>query len=74
MFDQEGSGSITTQQIVKGLRDTIGIDVKTTDVQAFMNVFDKDGDGYLKYTEYCDAFLPLDTEEAAALAYKPPVS
>jgi hypothetical protein len=38
-----------------------------------MNIFDKDGDGFLKYTEFCDAFLPLDNEKAALLAGKPPL-
>lgn len=38
-----------------------------------MEIFDKDGDGFLKYTEFCDAFLPLDNEQAAKLAAKPPL-
>jgi len=30
-----------------------------------MKVFDKDNDGRLKYSEFCDAFLPLDNEYAS---------
>ena len=37
-----------------------------------MKVFDKDQDGRLKYSEFCDAFLPLDTHYAGKLAQKPP--
>ena len=37
-----------------------------------MKIFDKDNDGYLKYSEFCDAFLPLDTAHASQLAAKPP--
>lgn len=38
-----------------------------------MGIFDKDRDGFLKYTEFCDAFLPLDNEQAAKLAGKAPL-
>ena len=60
VFDDEGSGQISTQQIVYGLQNTLDCRVAARDVQQFMSVFDKDQDGYLKYTEFCDAFLPLD--------------
>ena len=73
VFDTNGEGAISSYQIVEGLRSVMGIQVKQSDVRAFMNVFDKDGDGFLKYTEYCDAFLPLDNEQAATLASKPPI-
>lgn len=38
----------------------------------FMKVFDKEQDGKLKYSQFCDAFLPLDTQYASVLAQKPP--
>lgn len=38
-----------------------------------MGIFDKSGSSTLKYTEFCDAFLPLDNDNAAFLAGKPPV-
>jgi len=42
------------------------------DVLQFLKVFDKNQDGRLKYSEFCDAFLPLDTVHASRLAQKPP--
>ena len=37
-----------------------------------MRIFDKDGDDDLTYQEFCDAFLPIDTQLANDLAVKPP--
>jgi hypothetical protein len=71
MFDEPGNGWITNQQIVEGL-NSINCMVTPSDVSNFMKVFDKDSDGRLKYSEFCDAFLPLDNEQASALAQKPP--
>jgi hypothetical protein len=56
---------------VTGLR-SIGCFVGETDVSAFLKIFDKNQDGTLKYSEFCDAFLPLDTNWASQLAAKPP--
>tara|TARA_B110000285_G_C14972117_1_gene537101 strand:+ start:716 stop:865 length:150 start_codon:yes stop_codon:yes gene_type:complete len=49
---------------VSGLR-SIGCFVGETDVNAFLKIFDKNQDGTLKYSEFCDAFLPLDTNFAS---------
>ena len=35
-------------------------------------MFDKDGDGRLKHSEFCDAFLPIDALLASKLAHTPP--
>ena len=37
-----------------------------------MRIFDKDYDDDLTYQEFCDAFLPIDTQLANDLAMKPP--
>jgi len=71
MFDEPGNGWITKEQIVDGL-NSIHCMVTTTDVSSFMKIFDKDNDGRLKYSEFCDAFLPLDNDQASQLAQKPP--
>lgn len=60
------------QQIVNGLSKVLNCPCLMSDVNSFLEIFDKDGDGFLKYTEFCDAFLPLDNEQAAKLASKPP--
>lgn len=72
VFDPQGNGFITTDQIVSGLRQNLDTSVTPGEVHSFMNIFDKDQDGRLKYSEFCDAFLPLDNMQASNLAQKPP--
>lgn len=39
-----------------------------------MQRFDKDKDNHLRYSEFCDAFLPIDSFHASLLAKKAPLS
>lgn len=39
-----------------------------------MKRFDKDGDDRLRYSEFCDAFLPGDSFHASLLAKKAPLT
>lgn len=68
VFDSEGKGWITGQQIVEGLNEGLKCYIQLQDIELFLNVFDKDQNGRLKYSEFCDAFLPLDTHYASQLA------
>ena len=43
------------------------------DIQFFMKRYDKDEDGKLRYSEFCDAFLPTDSFHASLLAKKAPL-
>jgi hypothetical protein len=36
--------------------------------------FDKDRDNHIKYSEFCDAFLPIDSFHASLLAKKAPLN
>ncbi len=38
-----------------------------------MKRYDKDRDGRLKYSEFCDSFLPIDPFHASLLAKKAPL-
>lgn len=38
-----------------------------------MRRYDKDDDAKLRYSEFCDAFLPIDSFHASLLAKKPPL-
>ena len=40
----------------------------------FVKRFDKDGDNKLRYSEFCDAFLPSDSFHASLLAKKAPLT
>jgi hypothetical protein len=39
-----------------------------------MHRYDKDKDNYLRYSEFCDAFLPIDSFHASLLAKKTPAT
>jgi hypothetical protein len=43
------------------------------DLELFFYRYDKDQDGKLRYSEFCDAFLPTDPFHASLLAKKAPL-
>lgn len=59
IFDIEGKGWITGQEIKEGL-SLFNIFIQPEDISFFMKRYDKDEDGRLRYSEFCDAFLPTD--------------
>jgi len=50
----------------------IGLCCRDEELILFMNRFDKDKDNFLRYSEFCDAFLPIDSFHASLLAKKTP--
>ena len=72
LFDTDGIGSISARQIQDGLGQFLRCNMSLGDIKQFMKVFDRDQDGSLKYSQFCDAFLPLETAYASKLAQKPP--
>jgi Ca2+-binding EF-hand superfamily protein len=63
---------VTSHQLQEGLRTYLGATADGESVRRFMRIFDKDGDDDLTYQEFCDAFLPIDTQLANDLAVQPP--
>lgn len=73
LFDVDGNGKITVDEIYDGITQIL--DQRSTtrqDVVNFMRVFNKNQDGQLKHSEFCDAFLPIDAMLASKLAHTPP--
>jgi hypothetical protein len=73
IFDYNGKGWITPEEIANGLFDFFSITVQPRDLMLYMNRYDKDRDGRLKYSEFCDSFLPIDPFHAGLLAKKAPL-
>ena len=71
MFDPEGCGKAALH-MVRAVLAEIGLKVNDEQLVLFMNRYDKDKDNYLKYSEFCDAFLPIDSFHASLLAKKSP--
>ena len=70
MFDKYSKGWVTSPEIVESLND-IGSFPHKDDVNLFVRRYDKDSDGRLLYTDFCDAFLPQDEIVSSALERRP---
>lgn len=72
IFDEEGKGWITPQEVKDGL-ETFNIFANMGDLNLYFFRYDKDEDGRLRYSEFCDSFLPTDAFHASLLAKKAPL-
>jgi EF hand len=72
IFDQDGKGWISAVEIKEGL-GLMNIFANADDLQLFLARYDKDDDGKLRYSEFCDSFLPNDPFHASLLAKKAPL-
>lgn len=72
IFDVEGKGWISVAEIKEGL-SLFNLYASTEDIQLYMKRYDKDEDGRLRYSEFCDSFLPTDAFHASLLAKKAPM-
>lgn len=73
IFDPEGTGHTGLEELQSGLYD-IGLNVTLEELTLVMKRFDKDQDRKLRYSEFCDAFLPVDSFHASLLAKKAPLT
>lgn len=60
VFDTMGRGSITQQELFQGLMQLFGVVPSQDEIDLFFQRYDKDKDGRLRYTEFCDIFVPHD--------------
>ena len=72
IFNESGTGSACIQDLIHGLKD-LGLEVTNDEISLFMARFDQDGDRKLRYSEFCQAFLPQDSFHASLLAKKAPM-
>jgi hypothetical protein len=66
MFDIEGKGWVTVSELKTGLKD-LNFPANKDEIYLFIRRFDKDNDGRLRYSDFCEAFTPLDQEYAQVL-------
>lgn len=72
IFNESGTGSACVQDLIHGLKD-LGLEVNNDEITLFMARFDQDNDRKLRYSEFCQAFLPQDSFHASLLAKKAPL-
>ena len=60
--------------MVRSALGELGFCCREEELLLFMQRFDKDKDNNLRYSEFCDAFLPIDSFHASLLAKKAPLT
>lgn len=72
IFDVSGSGTILPNDLKNGL-ETLGFFSDTKDsVFLFTRRYDNDGDGKMKYSDFCDAFTPKERHLASEVHSRSP--
>ena len=59
-FDHENKGWVNSLDFYNGLLG-IGVKATTADIMYFVKKYDKNETGRLKYSDFCDALIPLET-------------
>ncbi len=66
VFDRQARGYISFIDLKYGLQD-IGIFAPEEDLRLYYKRYDKNGDGLLRFSEFCDSVSPQDASTAALL-------
>ena len=64
IFDDLGRGSLTLPELYNGIVHKLGIVPSQDEIELFFTRYDRDRDGRLRFTEFCDAFVPLEPHYA----------
>jgi hypothetical protein len=71
MFDLEGKGWIGMAELREGFLD-IGVHSTMDESTLFFKRYDKDNDGRIRYSDFCDALTPHDLSYADMLNARTP--
>ena len=63
MLDKFSKGWVTVPEIIESLGE-LGSHPHRDDVYLFIRRYDKDGDGRILYSDFCDAFTPSNESVA----------
>ncbi len=66
MIDRGGRGWVTSLELIDSLRD-IGMYADRDSVYLFTRRYDRDSDGRLLYSDFCEAFTPKDSYYSTSL-------
>ena len=66
MLDRQGKGYVTGPELIDALYD-FGLQPHKEDVYLFVRHYDRDYDGRLLFSDFADAFCPLDQTSASVL-------
>ena len=71
LFDQEGKGWVTAAELSMGI-DELGFYATREDVYLFVRRWDKDNDGRVRYSDWCDAMTPTNGHFAELINSRSP--
>ena len=57
IFDERGSGKLTKDQLIKGLKNVLSQEEAEKEVNRLMSIIDVDGNGFIEYEEFLRAGL-----------------
>ena len=57
IFDESGSGKLTKDQLIKGLKNVLSQEEAEKEVNRLMSIIDVDGNGFIEYEEFLRAGL-----------------
>ena len=57
IFDENGSGNLTKDQLIKGLNNVLSPEESKKEVNRLMSIIDVDGNGFIEYEEFLRAGL-----------------
>lgn len=66
MLDRTSKGWVSAPELTDSLSD-LGSYVHRDDVYLFVRRYDKDSDGRLLYSDFCDAFTPKSISHSSSL-------
>jgi Ca2+-binding EF-hand superfamily protein len=64
IFDDMARGSLTIDELYNGLVHKLGIVPTREEIELLFQRYDRDRDGRLRFTEFCDAFVPIEIHYA----------
>mmetsp|Transcript_34776 Transcript_34776/g.25928 ORF Transcript_34776/g.25928 Transcript_34776/m.25928 type:complete len:151 (-) Transcript_34776:174-626(-) len=67
MLDNPSKGWVSSPELVDSL-SSLGLYAHKDDVYLFLRRYDKDSDGRLLYSDFCDAFSPKDSSMSSLLS------
>ena len=71
MLDPNNKGWLTGPDLLHSL-ELLGVQAKKDEVYLFLMRYDRDSDGRLLYSDFCEAFSPRDNITAALLSRRAP--
>ena len=58
LLDLQGNGEVNKEQLIDSLENEIGVQFTEAEFDLFFWHFDKEQKGCLRYSEFCEAFIP----------------